>query len=343
MTDLTNLQKINLVDDHVADDYNFLLAGILRASVSNIETIITTKELSDIDCQMQIITPSGADQIIELPPVGANNHFFFIKCADAATYNLDVKDSSGTITYVRLNPGKAALFVPSGSSWHIFENESGWIPVSDTWTYTSATTFTVAGNKTSTYRKYARVRYKQGGGYKYGVIQSSSFSSPNTTVTLVNVSDYSLVSGSITDTAVSYIEHPQGFPGMFTMNITLNNVTVGNGTMTQKCRLGIGYCTFFINFVLGSTSAISGDVTFTPIVPPINLPETSRAVIAHANYRTSGGTNYSGAVIYTPTNTFALRVASTSVSYITLVVISSIVPTTWASGDTLNVYGTYAW
>jgi hypothetical protein len=124
MTNLTNLQKINLVDDCVADDYNSLLAGILRASVSNTETITTTRELSDADCQMQIITPSGANRTIELPPVGVNNHVFLIKCANAASYDLLVKDDSGGTTYCTLDAGQWALCISDGSAWNIIYSGS---------------------------------------------------------------------------------------------------------------------------------------------------------------------------------------------------------------------------
>jgi hypothetical protein len=119
MTDLTNLQKIDLVDDHTAGDYNFLLAGVLRASVSNTETITATKELSDTDCQLQIITPSGANRTIELPPVSVNNHVFFIKCVNAAVYDLLVKDDSGGTTYCTLDAGQWALCLPDGSAWNV--------------------------------------------------------------------------------------------------------------------------------------------------------------------------------------------------------------------------------
>ena len=39
----------------------------------------------------------------------------------------------------------------------------GWVPADETWTYVSATTFTVAANVTEKYPTGTKIRYKQGG------------------------------------------------------------------------------------------------------------------------------------------------------------------------------------
>ncbi len=91
----------------------------------------------------------------------------------------------------------------------------GWAPISTTWTRTGNHTFTVSGDVTATYRKGAKVRYKDGGAYEYGVIASSSYSSPNTTITLITNSDYAMAAATITDKYISYIENPEGFPDWF--------------------------------------------------------------------------------------------------------------------------------
>ena len=95
-----------------------------------------------------------------------------------------------------------------------------WIPVTATWTRTENHTFTVSGDVTATYRKGAKVRYKDGGAYEYGVIASSSYSAPNTTVTLITNTDYAMAAATITDTYLSYIENPEGFPSSFNFSVT---------------------------------------------------------------------------------------------------------------------------
>ena len=102
---------------------------------------------------------------------------------------------------------------------------NGWNLVTETWTRTGNHTFTVAGDLTAKYRKGTKVRYKDGGAYEYGTVISSSYSSPNTTVTLATNTDYVMAEATITDTYISYIENPEGYPQRFTFNVTLSAET----------------------------------------------------------------------------------------------------------------------
>lgn len=120
MADLTDFQKTDLVDDHLAADYNRLLGAVLRAEFVNTETITGTKELADSDCQMQVITPSGANRTVELPPEATTNHVHFIKCAAGSSYDVVVKDDSGAATYCTLDAGESVLCIPAGSAWHVY-------------------------------------------------------------------------------------------------------------------------------------------------------------------------------------------------------------------------------
>lgn len=119
MGDLSDVQKTDNVDDHVAADYNFLLGGVLRASLVNTETISATKQLTDSDYQFQVITPSGANRTVELAAEATTNHFTFIKCPTGATYDVLVKDDSGVTTYCTLDAGEFALCFPAGSVWNV--------------------------------------------------------------------------------------------------------------------------------------------------------------------------------------------------------------------------------
>ncbi len=99
---------------------------------------------------------------------------------------------------------------------------NGWIPQGQyTWTRTGNYTFTVSGDVTTAYRKGTKIRYKDGGSYEYGIIKSSSYSSPNTTVTLITNTDYAMAAATITDKYISYIENPEGFPDYFNYTPTL--------------------------------------------------------------------------------------------------------------------------
>jgi hypothetical protein len=95
------------------------------------------------------------------------------------------------------------------------DNLYGWTPAESTWTYASATTFTIAGvDRTNEYRKGGKIRWKQGGAYKYAYILSSAFST-DTTVTITGGSDYTIANSAITDNYVSYEVSPLGFPDWF--------------------------------------------------------------------------------------------------------------------------------
>jgi hypothetical protein len=101
----------------------------------------------------------------------------------------------------------------------------GWAKVHETWTRTGNHTFTISGDVTTKYRKGTKVRYTDGG-VEYGVISSSSYSSPNTTVNLIVNSDYAM-SGNPSAMSISYIANPEGFPSYFNFTST---VTYDGGT-----------------------------------------------------------------------------------------------------------------
>lgn len=119
MTTLADFQKTDLTDDHVAGDLDPIRSGALRAEYVNTETITATKELADSDCQFQVITPSGADRTVELAPEASTNHVTFIKCPSGASYDVVVKDDSGSTTYCTLDENEWALCIPAGSAWHV--------------------------------------------------------------------------------------------------------------------------------------------------------------------------------------------------------------------------------
>lgn len=87
----------------------------------------------------------------------------------------------------------------------------GWIPAEETWTYASATTFTISGDKTGKYQKEDKVKLTQTTD-KYFRITNISYSSPNTTVTVDGFGIYTLANATITSPYYSKMDNPQGFP-----------------------------------------------------------------------------------------------------------------------------------
>jgi len=149
--------------------------------------------------------------------------------------------------------------------------EKGWIPADETWTYASSTTFTISGDKTGKYQKGDKIRYKQGGDWKYGYIIGVSYSSPNTTITVTGGSDYSLADAAITDNYYSKVENPQGFPQWFNWTPTYNAL---------------------------------GDMTYTSVTTEIAKLRVDKATITLIVFAegTTGGTASSGISVSLPVN-----------------------------------------
>jgi hypothetical protein len=96
----------------------------------------------------------------------------------------------------------------------------GWIPANDTWTYASASSFTISGvDRTSIYKVGTLLKFDQSG-TKYAVVSSSSFST-NTTVNIIVNTDYTIVNAAITLPYFSY-QKPPDFPVDFAFTPTTN-------------------------------------------------------------------------------------------------------------------------
>lgn len=119
---------------------------------------------------------------------------------------------------------------------------------------------------------------------------------------------------------------------------TWTNVTVGDGTVTAT-YLRIGKSVICeLTFVLGSTSAISGNVIFS-------LPLTSAAYPGVATTQPLGdvnafdnGTNvFAGTLVWATTTTAALRFHTVTGASVVLTQASSTAPFTWVAGDEIHV------
>lgn len=94
------------------------------------------------------------------------------------------------------------------------ETVDGWQSSPYTWTYASASTFTISGvDLTSVFTKGTRLKFTQTT-VKYAVVVSSSFST-NTTVTIAVNTDYTIANATITSPFYSYQANPQGYPTWF--------------------------------------------------------------------------------------------------------------------------------
>lgn len=90
----------------------------------------------------------------------------------------------------------------------LYPANNGWQAVSDSWTYASATTFSVSGDQTAKFTRGTKIKLTNST-TKYFYVVSSSYSSPNTTVTVSGESD--LVNSAITNPFFSNADCPEGF------------------------------------------------------------------------------------------------------------------------------------
>lgn len=110
-----------------------------------------------------------------------------------------------------------------------------WVASGETWTYASATTFTVSTDLTAKYTKGTKLQLTNDSATKYYYVVSSSYSSPDTTVTVTGEVD--LVSGAITSGKYSYMDNPQGFKKgqdwYYLRAVLLSNQPIANDTTTK--------------------------------------------------------------------------------------------------------------
>jgi hypothetical protein len=119
---------------------------------------------------------------------------------------------------------------------------------------------------TATYRKGAKVRYKDGGAFEYGVIGNSVFSSPNTTITLITNSDYAMAAATITDKALSYVESPEGFPDWFNWTPTFTGFSSNPTNLVDRWRVTGRKIELHIRWQTGGTSNATTLTFSLPIV-----------------------------------------------------------------------------
>jgi len=91
----------------------------------------------------------------------------------------------------------------------------GWFVTTDTWTYASATTFTVTGDVRFRYPVGTALWCDQSGNKWFSVARNPTYSAPNTTVTVTGGSDYTLANAAIGSPRYSYAACPSNFPARF--------------------------------------------------------------------------------------------------------------------------------
>lgn len=130
----------------------------------------------------------------------------------------------------------------------------GWIGVSDTLLYASATSITIIGvDRTAIYTKGTKVKFTNNGITYYGYVSSSSFSA-NTTVNFYANTVYTVNNSAITAPSYSYDANPQGFPDIFYFASTWTGFS-SNPTNPIPFTITGNVCTMLLDHTGTSNSA----------------------------------------------------------------------------------------
>jgi len=209
----------------------------------------------------------------------------------------------------------------------------GWVKTSDTWTYASASTFLVSGDVTTRYTAGTRLKFSQTT-VKYGTVASSSYSAPNTTVTIIVNTDHVLANAAITLPSYPYAASPQGYPSWFSYTPTFGGLS--GGTLTNALFSVVGK-NMNIRFTYTLTGAnVSGSVSLSPPTATASYGAAGNGIIGNAKYGDTGSIDYYGPVVWSTTTAFILRVWNSSATYLNNTDLSSTIPHTWASTDVIS-------
>lgn len=220
----------------------------------------------------------------------------------------------------------------------------GWINTADTWTYASATTFTIAGvDRTAQFPVGTKIKLTQTTA-KYFYVTASAFGT-DTTVTITGGSDYSLANAAITSPALSYDATPQGFPQRFAFTPSWTNLTTGNGTNVGYFSMQGRQVTVKQLFTFGSTSAMGTAPRFAlPIAPNTDaLSSIVSGFAGTANINDATGSTYPSLALYSSASSGSclIRIMAADVTSASHREITATVPFTWTTSDTVQSYFTY--
>ena len=118
-----------------------------------------------------------------------------------------------------------------------------------------------------------------------------------------------------------------------------NNVTVGNGTLNYATYVRVQNLVYLqVHFTLGSTSAVTGNISINSPLPPANVNQNSVGVSMFVD--SSAGTVFPGTCSMAAGLTQAIP-TNTSGTYAFWQVAGATIPFTWAVGDAIIFNATY--
>lgn len=201
----------------------------------------------------------------------------------------------------------AMCFVDEHYSQVLDAVEVGWVSaVGQTWTYATATTFTITGDYTAILNKGDKIKLTQTTA-KYFYVTAVSYSAPNTTVTVTGGSDYSLANAAITSPYYSKIASPNGFPTSFNWSPSFTGFSANPSGGIYNFVINGDTCTASWWMPNAGTSNATG---FT-----ITAPVTATTIANMIWFNRMGYNEDSGAVSTTVYDYFRINSAGTTIDH----------------------------
>jgi len=205
---------------------------------------------------------------------------------------------------------------------------TGWIPVSDTWTYASVYTLNVPAGALTKYSAYGKVKFTQHGVVKFGYIYPTS----DTLLTLYAGSDFVVENTAtypITNINYSNAETPIGFPAVF--NYLPVGISASNVTLAGRFFVNNRIC--FYDF----SCIFHGAITFTSM-PTLPIPVSALYNSGYYVWSAHGNASYyhsalfpNGLLIGLSNSQTIMHIMDSSGSPM-----SATVPVTWANNDVVD-------
>lgn len=210
----------------------------------------------------------------------------------------------------------------------------GWNAGSGTWTYASATTFTVPAADAAAMSVGTKIKLTQTSA-KYFYVTGIS----GTTITVNGGTDYTVANAAITSPYFSNADAPKDFPHWFTYAPTLANLSGGTQTVARFSMIG-RTVHFRFKYTLGGTGVGSAPEFTVPVTMASTYTIDSK-IDAVAHYFDVGSTLYTGSISVKSTTTLYFRCIHTDGARATDQVLSSTNPFTFNTGDILEAVGSY--
>ena len=243
-----------------------------------------------------------------------------------------VVDTTLAVTGATTHTGAVAL---NGGYTTKLSNE--WVGGSGTWTYASATTFTVPSADAALMSVGTKIWLTQTTS-KYFYVTGIS----GTTITVTAGSDYTVANAAITAPYFSNAATPVGFPQWFNWTVSWTNLTQGNGTLTSKFAMVAKTVHLRLLLDFGTTTSISGSVSLAlPVTAASGYSSGEGSFVGPAKFLDQAVASYIGNCQLTSTTNIQPTIGVSSGTYTTNTGITATVPFAYGNGDELSLSATY--